>query len=86
MQNADQSPTDVPDLAVRKASPVPILLGLLVVAPARALVPLVVSSPLALTLMTPAGGKPALATAIAFLIRHDGLTVFVHGAFAGLGA
>lgn len=86
MQNADQSPTDVPDLAARKASPVPILLGLLVVAAAGALVPMVVSSQLALTLMTQAVINAVLATAIGFLIRQNGLTSFGHAAFFGLAA
>lgn len=51
-----------------------------------ALVPIVVSSQLMLTLATQAVISAILATAIGFMIRQNGLTSFGHAAFFGLAA
>lgn len=58
----------------------------LAVAALGAVVPLVVTSQLALTLVTQAVIGAILATAIGFLIRQNGLTSFGHAAFFGLAA
>ena len=50
------------------------------------LVPVLVSSQLALTLMTQAVISAVLATGIGFMIRQNGLTSFGHAAFFGMAA
>ncbi|QCK86332.1 branched-chain amino acid ABC transporter permease [Phreatobacter aquaticus] len=73
----------------RPASRSPLPLAAVVIACALGLgllVPVLVSSQLALTLMTQAVISAVLATGIGFMIRQNGLTSFGHAAFYGLAA
>lgn len=71
---------------VRQHAPVGALAAFAVVGVAGVVIPMVVSSQLALTLMTQAVITAVLATGIGFLIRQCGLTSFGHAAFYGLAA
>jgi branched-chain amino acid transport system permease protein len=76
-------------VASRPASRSPLALAAIVIACALGLgllVPVLVSSQLALTLMTQAVISAVLATGIGFMIRQNGLTSFGHAAFYGLAA
>jgi branched-chain amino acid transport system permease protein len=70
----------------RQHAPIGALAAFVVIGVAGMLVPMVVSSQLALTLMTQAVITAVLATGIGFLIRQCGLTSFGHAAFYGLAA
>lgn len=86
MQTADQTLTEASGAASRAGSPLPVAIALVLVAAAGAAVPMVVSSQLALTLMTQAVISAVLATGIGFMVRQNGLTSFGHAAFFGLAA
>ncbi len=70
----------------RRRVPAIAVVAFIVAVAAGLLVPAVVSSQLALTLMTQAVITAVLATGIGFLMRQCGLTSFGHAAFFGIAA
>jgi branched-chain amino acid transport system permease protein len=70
----------------RRPAPIGAIVAFAVIGAAGLLAPMIVSSQLALTLMTQAVIMAVLATGIGFLIRQCGLTSFGHAAFYGLAA
>ena len=62
------------------------LAGLLVIGAAGCALPVLVASPLFLTLMTQAAINAVLATGVGFLVRQNGTVSFGHAAFLGQSA